>query len=98
MSARSTDSVPAGPMRRAPSALPSLPRDGQVAELTEALEKLDVRVATDTRANYTPGWKYNHWELKGLPLRMELGPKDMENGVVVLARRDTGEQAMCNGH
>ncbi|GIL72508.1 hypothetical protein Vretimale_4295 [Volvox reticuliferus] len=62
----------------------------KVAELKEALEKQDVRVVTDTRNNYTPGWKYNHWELKGLPLRMELGPKDMDNGVVVLARRDTG--------
>lgn len=51
---------------------------------------MDVRVVTDTRANYTPGWKYNQWELKGLPLRMELGPKDMENSAVVLARRDTG--------
>ncbi|KXZ56462.1 hypothetical protein GPECTOR_1g413 [Gonium pectorale] len=62
----------------------------KVAELTAALEAKDVRVVTDTRSNYTPGWKYNHWELKGLPLRMELGPKDMDNGAVVLARRDTG--------
>jgi hypothetical protein len=50
-----------------------------------------VRVETDLRTNYTPGWKYNHWELRGLPIRMELGPKDMENQTVVLARRDTGE-------
>ncbi len=47
----------------------------QVDELTKALEDKGVRVVTDTRNNYTPGWKYNHWELKGLPLRMELGPK-----------------------
>ncbi len=58
--------------------------------MRKALEASDVRVVTDTRANYTPGWKYNHWELKGLPLRCELGPKDMENSCVVLARRDTG--------
>ncbi|GLC45746.1 hypothetical protein PLESTB_000502900 [Pleodorina starrii] len=62
----------------------------KVTELTAALEKEGVRVVTDTRTNYTPGWKYNQWELKGLPLRMELGPKDMENSAVVLARRDTG--------
>jgi threonyl-tRNA synthetase len=49
-----------------------------------------VRVETDLRTNYTPGWKYNHWEMRGLPLRVELGPRDMENGVVVVARRDTG--------
>lgn len=62
----------------------------KVDEMRKALEAADVRVVTDTRANYTPGWKYNHWELKGLPLRCELGPKDMENSCVVLARRDTG--------
>ncbi len=45
----------------------------------------------DDRPNYTPGWKYNHWELKGIPLRIELGPRDMENGVVMVARRDNGE-------
>jgi prolyl-tRNA synthetase len=54
------------------------------------LEGSGVRVETDYRTNYTPGWKYNHWELRGVPIRMELGPKDMENKTVVLARRDTG--------
>lgn len=51
-----------------------------------------MRVETDMRPNYTPGWKYNHWEMRGLPLRMELGPRDMESEVVVVARRDTGER------
>eukprot|EP00798_Chlamydomonas_sp_ICE-L_P007522 gene7522-669_t len=74
----------------------STPEDVQKAMLdrTDALKaalvSAGVRVVTDTRDNYTPGWKYNHWELKGLPLRCELGPKDMENEAVVLARRDTG--------
>lgn len=36
------------------------------------------------------GWKYNHWELKGVPLRLELGPRDMDKGACVIARRDTG--------
>jgi hypothetical protein len=40
-----------------------------------------------------PGWKYNHWELRGVPIRVELGPRDMENKTVVLARRDTGAPA-----
>lgn len=60
-------------------------------ELTKALEDKGVRVVTDTRSNYTPGWKYNHWELKGLPLRVELGPKDMDNAAVMTCRRDTGK-------
>uniref|UniRef100_A0A7R9VIU9 proline--tRNA ligase n=1 Tax=Chlamydomonas euryale TaxID=1486919 RepID=A0A7R9VIU9_9CHLO len=62
----------------------------KAAELHAALEAAGVRVVSDTRENYTPGWKYNHWELKGVPVRLELGPKDMEKGVAVLARRDTG--------
>lgn len=62
----------------------------RVAEFKAQLESAGVRVETDYRTNYTPGWKYNHWELKGLPLRCELGPKDMENQTVVLVRRDTG--------
>lgn len=41
----------------------------KVGDFQAALEKAGVRVTTDTRDNYTPGWKYNHWELKGLPLR-----------------------------
>jgi prolyl-tRNA synthetase len=62
----------------------------KAAELHKCLEGAGVRVASDTRDNYTPGWKYNHWELKGIPIRLELGPKDMDSGKVVLARRDTG--------
>ena len=49
-----------------------------------------LRSKLDDRDNYTPGWKYNHWELKGVPLRCELGPRDMEAGNCVVVRRDTG--------
>ncbi|MEW5303570.1 MAG: hypothetical protein WDW36_006249 [Sanguina aurantia] len=62
----------------------------KIDEFKAGLEEKDVRVVTDKRDIYTPGWKYNHWELKGLPIRCELGPKDMENSCVVLVRRDTG--------
>lgn len=62
----------------------------QAAKLRKALEGKGVRVETDMRTNYTPGWKYNHWEMRGVPMRVELGPRDMENEVVVVARRDTG--------
>lgn len=68
----------------------------QVKAFKGALEGASVRVETDFRTNYTPGWKYNHWELRGVPLRIELGPRDMENRTVVIARRDTGAGG-CDG-
>ncbi|KMQ96779.1 bifunctional aminoacyl-trna synthetase [Lasius niger] len=46
------------------------------------------RVKGDFRNNRTPGWKFNHWELKGVPVRIELGPKDMEKNQVTFVRRD----------
>ena len=52
-----------------------------------------IRVMIDDRDSQTPGWKYNEWELRGVPLRMEIGPKDLEKSQVVLARRDTREKA-----
>ena len=48
-----------------------------------------VRVMLDDRDSQTPGWKFNEWELRGVPLRLEIGPKDIEKAQVVLARRDT---------
>jgi bifunctional glutamyl/prolyl-tRNA synthetase len=56
------------------------------------LIKLGVRSKNDLRENYSPGWKFNHWELKGVPIRIEIGPKDMKNSQYVLVRRDTGEK------
>jgi prolyl-tRNA synthetase len=46
----------------------------------------------DDRDEYTPGWKYNEWELKGMPFRIEIGPKDVEKKQVVVVRRDTGKK------
>jgi prolyl-tRNA synthetase len=51
-----------------------------------------VRVTLDDRDSYTPGWKYAEWEMKGVPLRLEIGPKDIEKSQVVLVRRDTREK------
>jgi prolyl-tRNA synthetase len=51
-----------------------------------------VRVRVDTRENMTPGAKYYDWELRGVPLRLELGPRDLEKGQGVLVRRDTREK------
>lgn len=49
-------------------------------------------VHIDDREQYTPGWKFNDWELKGAPLRMEIGPRDVEKQQVVLVRRDEGKK------
>jgi prolyl-tRNA synthetase len=54
-----------------------------------------VRVMLDDRESQTPGWKYNEWELRGVPIRMEIGPKDLEKSQVVLARRDTREKSVA---
>jgi prolyl-tRNA synthetase len=56
-----------------------------------ALERSGVRVQVDWTDN-SPGFKFNEWEMKGVPLRMEAGPRDVQQGNVVLARRDTGEK------
>src|SRR5262249_43494870 len=53
------------------------------------LEARGIRVFLDDRDTYTPGWKFAEWELRGVPLRMELGPKDIEKSAVMMARRDT---------
>ena len=58
-----------------------------------ALEEAGVRVKLDARDQYTPGWKYNEWELRGVPLRIEIGPRDVAKDSVVVVRRDTREKA-----
>jgi prolyl-tRNA synthetase len=52
-----------------------------------------VRVMLDDRETQTPGWKFNEWEMRGVPLRLEIGPKDIEKSQVMLARRDTREKS-----
>jgi prolyl-tRNA synthetase len=61
--------------------------------IRDELAARGIRVMIDDRDSQTPGWKYNEWELRGVPLRMEIGPKDLEKSQVVLARRDTREKA-----
>ncbi|MBN2795009.1 MAG: proline--tRNA ligase [Clostridia bacterium] len=58
-------------------------------ELKKDLEAVGIRVELDDSPNYSPGWKFNEYEMKGVPLRIELGPRDIENGVAMVARRDT---------
>ena len=63
----------------------------KATELYEALKK-NFRMELDLRDNYTPGFKFNDWEMRGVPIRIEIGPRDIENGVAVLVRRDTLEK------
>nr|CCA27955.1 prolyltRNA synthetase putative [Albugo laibachii Nc14] len=62
----------------------------QAKDVCQLLESVGVRVQVDDRQVYTPGWKYNFWELKGVPLRFEIGPKDVVNRQVRVVRRDNG--------
>jgi prolyl-tRNA synthetase len=65
---------------------------GRVDELYRELKAAGIRVRVDDRADMSPGWKFNEYEMRGVPLRLELGPRDMENGVVVLVSRISGEK------
>ena len=61
-------------------------------ELRDTLKKAGFRVKLDDRDTVSPGFKFNDWELKGVPVRLEVGPRDLENGVVTVFRRDTLEK------
>jgi len=61
-------------------------------ELMKALRAKGVSVKYDNRTSYKPGWKFNEYEMKGVPVRIAIGPKDLENGTVEVARRDLLEK------
>ncbi len=75
--------------------VPIAAKKGGVLEACEnlknQLEAAGVRVKLDDSDN-SPGWKFNEWEMNGVPVRIELGPRDLENGKAVLFRRDTTEK------
>lgn len=60
--------------------------------IKEVLEKAGFRVFLDDRTEYTPGWKFAEWEMRGVPLRLEIGPRDVKNNQVVAVRRETKEK------
>ena len=62
--------------------------DAKAKNVSETLKKAGFRVRLDSRDQYTPGWKFNEWELKGIPLRIEIGPRDVDRMQVTLVRRD----------
>lgn len=64
----------------------------KATDIANELHKHGVRVELDVR-DQSPGWKFNEWEMKGVPVRIEVGPRDIEQGVVTYARRDTCEKS-----
>lgn len=63
-------------------------------QLYQALKAAGIRVYLDDRDQYSPGYKFNEWELKGVPLRLELGPRDVEARTAVLASRLGGKETV----
>lgn len=61
--------------------------------VADKLTAKGIRVKFDDRDNVTPGWKFNEWELKGVPVRLEVGPRDLAEGQAMCVRRDTFEKA-----
>lgn len=80
--------------------VPIIRRDAQRSAVMDTVERLraqlaaaGIRVHVDRREGQSPGFKFNDWEMRGVPLRMEIGPKDVENDNAVLARRDVPGRA-----
>tara|TARA_Y100000310_G_scaffold38326_1_gene35942 strand:- start:13734 stop:15167 length:1434 start_codon:yes stop_codon:yes gene_type:complete len=86
------------PPRIAPTQIVIVPiyfddKEKIIKKANEIKNKLkNYEVELDDRDGYTPGWKYNEWELKGVPLRIEIGPKDIAKKQVVLVRRDNNNK------
>ncbi len=76
--------------------------DEERARVLEYVEKVTAdwrsfSFKVDDRDNYRPGWKFNEWERRGIPLRVEIGPRDVQNGQAVLVRRDAGQKSTVAG-
>lgn len=67
-----------------------------VKEITTELKAKGISVKYDDRDSFKPGYKFNEWELKGVPVRLAIGPRDMQNNTVEVARRDTLEKEMLH--
>ncbi len=69
-------------------------KEGVLEKVTSIYNNLNknYRMKLDDRDNYSTGFKYNDWEMRGVPVRIEIGPRDLENNQAVLVRRDNGEK------
>ena len=68
--------------------------DEKVAVIKKELEAKGISVKYDNRDTHKPGWKFAEYELKGVPVRIAIGPRDLEQGTVEVARRDTKEKTV----
>lgn len=88
------------PPRLAPHQVVVIPitrTDEEIVAVNAVIDTLiddlkDIRVKVDDRDQYRLGWKFTEWELKGVPIRIELGPRDIASGQAMIVRRDTGEK------
>lgn len=71
--------------------------DAKVNEIIKELKALGIRVKYDNNDNARPGWKFAEYEMKGVPVRLAIGARDLEKNVVEIARRDTKGKA-CGKH
>lgn len=81
--------IPVGPWKKKPEIIDKLD------EIFAGLKAKGIRVRLDD-SDQSPGYKFNEWELKGVPVRLELGPRDLENGQALLKARDAGEKVAIN--
>ena len=65
-------------------------------EIATELQRAGIRAHVDDRDEYTSGWKFNEWEMKGVPLRINIGSRDIEKGQLEFVRRDTKEKSSAN--
>jgi len=79
--------------------IPIINNENSLAEIRKFVQPLldgfknnGVRYHLDDRVKVSPGYKFNEWEMKGVPIRIEVGPRDMDSGSIFVARRDTGEK------
>src|SRR6185369_12448597 len=63
-----------------------------VNAFTAGFKRGGIGFKVDDREQYSPGWKYNEWEKRGIPLRIEVGPRDLDKNQVMLVRRDNGQK------
>ena len=81
------------PIYKTPDQLPTISE--KALEIKRKLEAMGITVKYDDRDSFKPGWKFNEYEFKGVPVRIAIGPRDLEQGTAEICRRDTLEKASC---
>ena len=81
------------PIYKTPDQLPTISE--KALEIKRKLEAMGITLKYDDRDSFKPGWKFNEYEFKGVPVRIAIGPRDLEQGTAEICRRDTLEKASC---